>query len=1786
MKRSLFIACALALAFKANAQTYSTVPVTGYNADVVAEGTGAVTALTTQDVDGAGYNFMAAGYTNPAAVATTRGLPATGLITTAVTATPGLTYQLAALNANNSLRISGAGNGTLTFPTATSAEKVYVLATSGSGASVATITVTFTDATTQVFTQTVNDWYGGTNFAIQGIGRVNRTSNGIDNNTIDPRLYQFELALNQGNTFKPIQSISFANTGAVLNVMGISIKNSPTPALNDAGISAVTAPVSPVIQGTSQPVRVTLVNQGTTTLTSATITWTVNSVAQTPFLWTGSLAFNQSATVTIGNFTFPNGNHTVNACATNPNNTTDGFAANDCAQTTLAACNLLSGTFTIDKNNPATATSFQSITAAIAGMSTCGVSGPVIFNVAPTSGPYAEQVDIPAIPGASATNTITFNGNGNTVSADPASATRAIFKLNGADYVTINNFIIATTGTGTAAYGWGVHLMNGADNNTISNNTINIGSLSTTESNSGGIVFSNSTTSTLTTGNNGNNNVISGNTINGGYNGILLYNQATSTGNNQITGNTIKDFYATGIKLGSVNGTLVENNNISRPTRVTVTTFTGIELNGTTKQSIISKNRIHTSHGAASSLTGTAYGVYSNSNAAAVGAENIVKNNTVYNFGNTGTAYGLYNSASGGVYYYHNTVNLNNTANTGTVRGFYQTTAANNIRFLNNNINVVSGTSGVKHAIYYGTTTSNIISNFNNLYQTGGATGSGLGFFTSNRVTLADWRTGSGDDSISVSSDPIFANAATGNLLPTSGSLNNIGRPVTPAVADDITGAARNVATPDPGAYEFTPTSNDVGVSVIITPTSGCGLTNLETVSVTLNNFGTAAQTNIPVTYSINGGTLVTETFTGTLAAGTSTTFTFTTKANLAVPGTYTIVSGTTLTTDALTANDAVTKVITGIPNVTAFPYFQNFEAGNGGWTASGTNSSWALGTPAKTIINSAASGTKAWVTNLTGQYNASENSLVLGPCFNFSSLSAPVFEAKIWWNSEASWDGAVLQSSIDGGATWQVVGAYQDPINWYNDNSLDNRVGGQSVGWGGRISTSNGSGAWVAAKHALTGLGGQSAVMLRIAFGSDASGQDDGFAFDDVSIYQTPANDVELVAITAPANSGCGFTAAETVTVTIKNNGTVATTPFPVTYQIGTATAIQQTVTNPIAPGATATFSFTTTANFSVVGTYTITATTLLTGDGNPGNDSKSKTITVIPTISTLPYTEGFENGNGGWVAGGTNSSWALGTPAKTVINSAGTGTKSWVTNLTGQYNASENSQVVGPCFNFAGKPDPDFEMKAWWSSEASWDGAVLQSSINGGTTWQVVGAVGDPNNWYNDNSLDNRVGGQSIGWAGRASSSNGSGGWVRVKHKLNGLGGQSSVLLRIAFGSDASVLDDGFAFDDIRIGDNTNNLSVNSFTPLTKLCGFGSNEQVQVQLENLGSIAASGYTVSYTVNNGTTTTTPVTQSGPSLAPGVPTLFTFTTGANLSAPGSYTIVVTVNMTGDPEAGNDVVTYTISNASFTSLPPVFNFEPTGAGVSQVRVITKPKSNITENTGASSTIGPVSTKGMIMDGIDQAAWLLPVGVTDPWTNNPDNFSAAYICFNPATCATADSMILTLDLKQLFKTANANTNFRVTINGTQVGPTYRPPFDPNNPATPNVWRKIRVDLSQYKGLPGLQIGLESNVKEAYANGTGTANLVDNIMVNCVTLGIKENALAAQLNVFPNPSNGIFNVNLPAGKAYTLEVMDLTGKTIQRQSATGNALLKLENTAKGIYLLKVTGEGNVAVRKLIVE
>jgi hypothetical protein len=213
-----------------HAQVFQAWPVQlGFNADVIANGTGPSLSSTSIDVDGVNYNFISRDFKPTASSPDlTYGLPLNNQFNSAVAATPNLPYVLASYSANNSLRLPNTGDsGTLVFTTPAAAYKLYMLSTSGSGAATVDVVVNFTDATSQTFTAVaVSDWYGGSNFAVQGIGRVLRTTDALESGGgTNPRIYQSTLTLDAANQSKLIQSVTVTKTGtgtAVPNIFGFS----------------------------------------------------------------------------------------------------------------------------------------------------------------------------------------------------------------------------------------------------------------------------------------------------------------------------------------------------------------------------------------------------------------------------------------------------------------------------------------------------------------------------------------------------------------------------------------------------------------------------------------------------------------------------------------------------------------------------------------------------------------------------------------------------------------------------------------------------------------------------------------------------------------------------------------------------------------------------------------------------------------------------------------------------------------------------------------------------------------------------------------------------------------------------------------------------------------------------------------------------------------------------------------------------------------------------------------------------------------------------------------------------------------------------------------------------------------------------------------------------------------------------------------------------------------------------------------------------------------------------
>ena len=107
--------------------------------------------------------------------------------------------------------------------------------------------------------------------------------------------------------------------------------------------------------------------------------------------------------------------------------------------------------------------------------------------------------------------------------------------------------------------------------------------------------------------------------------------------------------------------------------------------------------------------------------------------------------------------------------------------------------------------------------------------------------------------------------------------------------------------------------NSDVGVNAIIQPENGT-LTNAETVEVSIRNYGSASQSNIPLQLRVDGNLIASETFPGTIASGSTATYTFSQTADLSTPGqTYSIEVRTNLSGDQFPANDPLTKEVSNL---------------------------------------------------------------------------------------------------------------------------------------------------------------------------------------------------------------------------------------------------------------------------------------------------------------------------------------------------------------------------------------------------------------------------------------------------------------------------------------------------------------------------------------------------------------------------------------------------------------------------------------------------------------------------------------------------------------------------------------------------------------------------------------------------------------------------------------------------------------------------------------------------------
>lgn len=137
-----------------------------------------------------------------------------------------------------------------------------------------------------------------------------------------------------------------------------------------------------------------------------------------------------------------------------------------------------------------------------------------------------------------------------------------------------------------------------------------------------------------------------------------------------------------------------------------------------------------------------------------------------------------------------------------------------------------------------------------------------------------------------------------------------------------------------------TPVPNDVGIAAILEPAPEllfeCNNAPF-TVRATVRNDGQNPQSGFAVSYQLDGGGAITETFTGTLTSGASDVHVFTTPLLIAGAGNHTLSVSTGLAGDAYAPNNTRTVILNVLSGTsTPLPFTEGVQGGQvapPGWT-------------------------------------------------------------------------------------------------------------------------------------------------------------------------------------------------------------------------------------------------------------------------------------------------------------------------------------------------------------------------------------------------------------------------------------------------------------------------------------------------------------------------------------------------------------------------------------------------------------------------------------------------------------------------------------------------------------------------------------------------------------------------------------------------------------------------------------------------------------------------------------
>ena len=463
---------------------------------------------------------------------------------------------------------------------------------------------------------------------------------------------------------------------------------------------------------------------------------------------------------------------------------------------------------------------------------------------------------------------------------------------------------------------------------------------------------------------------------------------------------------------------------------------------------------------------------------------------------------------------------------------------------------------------------------------------------------------------------------------------------------------------------------NDIGVSAITSPSSGELLSNAESVTVTITNYGGATQYDFDVTYELNGET-VTETVAGPLEGNSSMDYTFTQTVDISEFGTYTITVYTSLDNDSDTSNDSTSTDVTNIncaPSMDCsfadgFQLFQfgdiNNESGcegYGDFTDQSTDVELGETYDVTMTTGYGDQFVRIWI-DYNDDFNFTLDELILdnyeiadgagaGSFTETTQVTIPVdatlgqhlMRTKTNWNATVPDDACATtqygetedyminilpSAAYDVGVTNitnPVTGSLSNAetvtieIFNYGENDISNFEVSYTVNGGAEVieTFTETLASGTTAEYSFAGTADMSTVeayytiVASVNLDGDEDAENDSY---EVEIQHLIADDIGVTSIVSPS-SGTLLSNTEQVTVVITNFGGATQSDFEVTYVLNDGESVTEVVAGPLEGNSTMEYTFTQTVDLSIPGTFTLTVSTSLPGDDVPSNDSSSTEI------------------------------------------------------------------------------------------------------------------------------------------------------------------------------------------------------------------------------------------------------------------------------------------------------------------------------------------------------------------------------------------------------------------------------------------------------------------------------------------------------------------------------------------------------------------------------------------------